>query len=240
MKINKRNSLIIIATIVLAGIALVTVWRLYQLRGQAVAPTAPKLVPAQEVASCPTVSFPVAGVGCPVNSTCCLQPLTACTNTLQCGSGYICYLEYCVKQTYDPATNTCPAQQAVSPPGGAGGTDGGGDGITGGAGGTAPTPTPTATPRVTPTPVGGATPSPTPRATATPVTTAKPGGSATPTASPSQLAQAGTSTPKPAAETKAGTASPKAILPTAGASWPTILVGAGGVLILILGILLAF
>ncbi|MBI2007487.1 MAG: hypothetical protein HYS83_02205, partial [Candidatus Blackburnbacteria bacterium] len=120
-KIDKRTVLILTATIVLAGVAVFGAWRLYQLRGQAVAPTAPKLVPAQEVASCPAVSFTVGG-GCPVaNSTCCRQPLTTCDNSLQCGTGYGCDFGYCVKQTYDPATNTCPDAPTRTQPIGSGG-----------------------------------------------------------------------------------------------------------------------
>ncbi len=59
---NKKKILIIVATIVLAGIALFTVWRLYQLRREAIAPTAPKKVPAQEPAPSCTIEFNIAAL----------------------------------------------------------------------------------------------------------------------------------------------------------------------------------
>lgn len=206
-------------------------WRLYELRSRAVAPTAPKLVPAQEVVSCPAVSFTVGG-GCPVaNSTCCLQPLTTCDNSLQCGTGYTCTLGYCVKQTYDERTNTCPAAQAPAP-GGSGGSFGGGDLSNGGgapAGGTSPA----ASPRPSVSPSPSPSPSASPKAAA--------GATSSPSSSSTQTSQSGTSTSAPAATTKAGsTTKAQEKLPEAGVSWPFTVIMGGGVLLLILGIVLAF
>lgn len=240
MKINKRTSLIIVATVLLAGLAILGAWRLYQLRGQAVAPTAPKLVPAQEVASCPAVSFPVSGgggvgAGCPVpNSTCCRQPLTTCTDTLQCGSGYICNSGYCVKQTYDPNTNTCPAAGAPAPRTGSGADDGGISGQSAGSVGvgTPASPVPSSSPRASPSP--SPSPSASPRTGATPSPSPTQAAPGTSTSAPS-----GTSAASATSKATAATASPKS-LPEAGISWPTLGAVGGGILFLILGILLAF
>lgn len=221
---------------ILAGLAILGAWRLYQLRGQAVAPTAPKLVPAQEVASCPTVSFPVGsptvGAGCPVNSTCCRQPLTTCTDTLQCGSGYICNSGYCVKQTYDPNTNTCPAAGAPAPRTGGGADDGGVSAQSSGpvGVGTPASPVPSPSPRASPSP----SPSASPRAGATPSPSPGQAAPGTSTSAPS-----GTSPASAASKATAAAASPKS-LPEAGISWPTLSIVGGGILFLILGILLAF
>lgn len=233
-KIDKKILIILIATVVLALVAVATAWRFYDLRRQAVSPTAPKLVPAQEPSSLCTVSFTVgvAAGACPVNPICCLQPITTCTDTLQCGSGYICYLGYCVKQTYDDATKTCPAPQPRPPSGSTGGDNGGG-----GAGGTGGT-----TPAVSPRPSQSPSPSSSPSVLPSSSPTASPRAGATP--SPAQVAQAGPSTSAPSgtsatSKTTAAAASPKS-LPEAGISWPTLGVVGGGILFLILGILLAF
>lgn len=235
-KIDKKTLIILIATVVLALVAVATAWRFYDLRHQAVSPTAPKLVPAQEPSSSCTVSFTVGGATgvCPVNPVCCLEPLTTCTNTLQCGAGNICYSGYCVKQTYDSAANTCPNALPRTQPVGSGGEDGGGGaGPAGPVGaGTPASPGPSPSPRASPSP----SPSPTasPRAGATP--SPSPGQAAPGT---STSATSGTSAASATSKATASAASPKS-LPEAGVSWPTLGVVGGGILFLILGILLAF
>lgn len=235
-KIDKKTLIILIATVVLALIAVATAWRFYDLRRQAVSPTAPKLVPAQEPSSSCTVSFTIGGTAgiCPVNPVCCLEPLTTCTNTLQCGAGNICYFGYCVKQTYDSAANTCPGALPRIQPVGSGGEDGGG-----GAGGTGGTTTPAVSPRPSPSPSpsSAASPSPSPRVSPSPSagTSPSPGSSSTsPSSSPTSQAGSSTSAPSGTAKTA------QAKLPQAGTNLPTIAIGAGGILILIFGILLAF
>src|SRR3972149_6547257 len=50
--------LVLLATLVLAGVAIFTAWRLYQLRQQAVAPTAPESIPqAAPPQACSALSF---------------------------------------------------------------------------------------------------------------------------------------------------------------------------------------
>lgn len=232
-KIDKKTLIILIATVVLALVAIATAWRFYDLRRQAVSPTAPKLVPAQEPSSSCTVSFTVGGATgvCPVNPVCCLEPLTTCTNTLQCGAGNICYSGYCVKQTYDSAANTCPNALPRTQPVGSGGEDGGG-----GAGGTGGT-TPAVSPRPSPSPSSSPAASPSPRVSPSPSagTSPSPGSSSTsPSSSP--ISQSGSSTSAPSGTAKTA----QARLPQAGTDLPTIAIGAGGILILVFGILLAF
>lgn len=110
-----------------------------------------------------------------------------------------------------------------------------GGGTPPGAGAPAASPSPVVSPSPSP-PVGGPSPSPSPSPTASP----KP----SPTASPAAGAQ---TSPSPGATAKATTqaqttkspaASPS--LPVAGHAFPTILAAGGGILLLILGVLLAF
>lgn len=235
-KIDKKTLTILIATVVLALIAVATAWRFYDLRRQAVSPIAPKLVPAQEPSSSCTASFTVGGAagGCPINPVCCLEPPTTCTNTLQCGAGNICYFGYCVKQTYDSVTNTCPNALPRIQPVGSGGEDGGGGG--GGTGGTTPAVSPRPSPSPSPSPA--ASPSPSPRVSPSPSAGTSPQpGSSSPSPSSSQTSQPpGSSTSAPSGTAKTD----QAKLPQAGVNLPTIAIGAGGILILIFGILLAF
>lgn len=238
-KIDKKTLIILIATVVLALIAVATAWRFYDLRRQAVSPTAPKLVPAQEPSSSCTVSFTVGGATgvCPVNPVCCLEPLTTCTNTLQCGAGNICYLGYCVKQTYDSATNICPGALPRIQPVGSGGEDGGGGAVGAApAGGTTPPVSPRPSPSPSPSP--SASPSPSPRVSPSPSAGTSPQpGSSSPSPSSSQTSQSpGSSTSAPSGTAKTD----QAKLPQAGVNLPTIAIGAGGILILVFGILLAF
>lgn len=45
---------------------------------------------------------------CPVNTSCCYLPLTVCAANSQCPTGYRwCYAGICVKENYNPNTNTC-------------------------------------------------------------------------------------------------------------------------------------
>lgn len=233
-KIDKKTLIILIATVALALVAVATAWRFYDLRRQAISPTAPKLVPAQEPSSSCTVSFTVGGAAgaCPVNPVCCLEPITACTNTLQCGAGYICYFGYCVKQTYDSAANTCPNALPRPQPVGSGGEDGGG-----GAGGTGGT-TPAVSPRPSPSPSPSPSASPSPGVSPSPSAGTSPQpGSSSPSPSSSQTSQSpGSSTSAPSGTAKTA----ETQLPQAGAGLPTIAIGAGGILILVIGILLAF
>lgn len=232
-KIDKKTLIILIATVVLALIAVATAWRFYDLRRQAVSPIAPKLVPAQEPSSSCTVSFTVgsAAGGCPINPVCCLEPPTTCTNTLQCGAGNICYFGYCVKQTYDSVTNTCPGALPRIQPVGSDGKDGGAP-----VGGTTTPVSPRPSPSPSPSP--SASPSPSPRVSPSPSagTSPQPGGSS-PSPSSSQTSQS----PESSTSAPSGTAkTDQAKLPQAGVDLPTIAIGAGGILILVFGILLAF
>lgn len=169
IKNNKKTLALAGSTLALAVIAVVTAWRLSQFGEQPVAPTAPEKVPA--VSQACKVTFSLVPT-CPVNSTCCKQPLTVCDNSIQCGTDGACHLGYCIKRTYNEATNTCPA--ATTPQGGGSGGEGDGGGTSGGgSGGTTTSP---AQPTVTASPRATATASPAPTATASPTATSQPGG----------------------------------------------------------------
>ena len=107
---------------------------------------------------------------------------------------------------------------------------------------------PTSSPTSSPT----STASPSPTSSATQAPTASPTGSSSPTSSPTSPPVGGAAAPtptpiksgsttKPTSTTKAkgGTVSPST-LPVAGTSWPGAAAAIGGVLILVLGLLLAF
>lgn len=220
--------LIIIATVVLAGIAVFTAYRLYQLRQEQVAPTAPESTPgaAVEKKSCEILTVPVQprvyqcygnecldDSNCPTGLSC--QPLGAngknvCVNS-ECPSDTDCVCDEDI--TYEcnsTCTNDGECQTANQ------------DYIcfdgfcrlenyesSQTCEATEATPTPTPPPGSTPTPPPGATPTPPPGATATP-------------------------TPPPAA-----IATPAPELPEAGVGTPTI-IGAGfGALFVLIALMLA-
>lgn len=159
IKSKTGTVLILLATLGLAGVAIFTAIRLFQLREQAVAPTAPTSKPAAAVpAACTALSF----------------------------------------------TLTTPS----------------------------PTATPTPTPTESPTPTPTASPTPAPTASPTPAPTAPPVGGG-PTATPTP-----TKSPTPTAA-KTATPTPEASLPDAGTSWPTLVGGGIGIIILIISLMLA-
>ncbi|MBI4059040.1 hypothetical protein HY404_02240 [Candidatus Microgenomates bacterium] len=221
-RINLKSILIIIATVILAAIAVFTAWRLYQLRSEPVAPTAPKKAPAAENKACSALTFTIAtatasptATPVPCTVTCAqadlnkdnkvtildLTKLGQCTGKTPTGNcaGTDLNKDNVVDQKDADCVKTV-WQQTCS----------------------AATASPTASPTST------ATARPTATATAAPTS------SAAPTA---------TSAPAATATTRAGTAAPTATaaaLPVAGMSWPAVVGGIAGVGILILGILLAF
>jgi len=121
---------IIIATLILAGVAVFTAVRLYQLRQEAVAPTAPTSKPkAQEVPkACTSLAFVLgetptptpSGSGTPTPSGTPTETPTAtptssgtpntcngtCGSNANCDSGLFCYEGYC-RNTSCPAETDC-------------------------------------------------------------------------------------------------------------------------------------
>jgi len=208
--------LIVIVTIILAGIAIFTAIRLYQLRKESVAPTAPEKSEAQVISTpapgyeaCSafsfTISTPAPGVCnslCITNSDCSSPSITSKTNEIN----LICY---------QPSPTPCPTGKAcldVMPPKVCRNTScpSESDCIC-----SKSTETPTSTPTPTPTGTGtaSATPTPTPTKTATP-----------------------TGTSSPISQT---TATPQAGLPVAGTAFPTLIGIGAGIILLILSIALA-
>ena len=129
---------IIIATVILAGVAVFTAVRLYQLRQEAVAPTAPTSKPkAQEAPiSCRALSFVLGATSTPTptptgsptatpTSTATPTPTATPTNppgepnscggtcgsNYNCQSGLFCYSGFC-------RNPSCPTQTSCSCPGG--------------------------------------------------------------------------------------------------------------------------
>ena len=219
MKRNKIiTTLIIIATIILAGIAIFTAIRLYQLRKETVAPTAPEKSKAQVVPTptpgyeaCSALSFtistPAPGVCnslCVTNSDCSSSSTTSASNNIN----LICY---------QPSPTPCPTGPAcitVMPPKACRNQS-------------CPTKsdcvcsTATATPTVTPTSTSTSTPTGSASATPTPTSTK----TATPTGTSSPISQA--------------TATPAAGLPAAGTTLPTLIGIGAGIILLIISIALA-
>jgi len=123
---------IIIATVILAGVAVFTAVRLYQLRQEAVAPTAPTSKPkAQEVPlACQSLAFTLGSTPTPTptatpTSTATPTPTATPTNppgepnscngtcgsNTNCNSGLFCYSGFC-------RNPSCPTQTSCSCPGG--------------------------------------------------------------------------------------------------------------------------
>jgi len=193
--------LIITATVILAGIAIFTAIRLYQLRQQSVVPTRPESEPAaQEGDFCGGI----AGISCPLGYKCQLD------DPFMPDSGGICIKETdreaCQTLIFTITTSTIPPTGSPTPTSTA-----------------SPTATPTGEP--TPTPTGSPTASPTasptssPTATPTGEPTPTPTGSPTPTststvsasASPVSVAQGATPAPSESTLTEAGVGTPTLI-----------------------------
>jgi len=178
MKNKVVTIIIIIATIILAGVAIFTAIRLYQLRQEAVAPTAPEQPAAAtptppEYEACTTLTFTIST---PAPGVC----NTTCSINSDCDSNY-CYTvtcppgENCIDVVQKYCRNSdCPTDT---------------DCVCSGA---------TATPTATPTPTGtatatpGATTTPSSSATASPTGTAVARATATPQG---ELPEAGTTLP---------------------------------------------
>lgn len=152
LKQNWRLILIVFITLVLGAIAIITAYRLYQMRREPVAPTAPAPAPAAEEACTMyfSVSTPTPAVaGC--YETC--SGFSPCEEGLVCGTDWCPPGEICLQvlKCYNP---DCPYEETC---------------VCG------PTPTATATP------TGTATPTPTTAPTATPTPTSPVVASPTPT-----------------------------------------------------------
>ena len=168
---RKNWSLILIglATFMLAIIAIVTAWKLYQLREVPVAPTVPVPAPAIECAEEGGVCYGLAGLPCCEGLVC----VTEEGLPVQPDRGGICQRPEAIKGPC--ALDFCIPSPTPTPTG-------------------TPTPTPTGT--LTPTPTPTATGTPTPGPTATPTPTSTPGPTSTPTPTPTTyLAEAPTPTP---------------------------------------------
>ena len=166
IKQNLVSFLTIFATVILAAVAIFTAIRLYQLRQQAVAPTAPEEPAAQEITpeptttptSAPEIQLPPVSELCEVTFEIGGPPPTATPTPTSTPTPT-------ATPTLTPTATATPKPTAT------------------------PTPTATGTPIPTPTPTLTPTPTPTGAPTATPTPTGVP--TATPTPTPTQaLAQA--------------------------------------------------
>jgi hypothetical protein len=172
IKKNTVTILIVGATIVLAGVAIFTAIRLYQLRQRAVSPTTPEEPSAaNQTTPCEDLTFTIIA-----QEYTCDSP---CETDEQCqtaDSNYICYdvTGTCRLQDYEDEEDCLPPGATPTP-----------------TPSPTPTPAPGATPTPTPAPGATATPTPAPGATSTPV----PGATATPTAAAPQLPEAGVNLP---------------------------------------------
>jgi len=151
---------IIIATLILAGVAVFTAIRLYQLRQEAVAPTAPTSKPkAQEVPiACQSLAFTLStGTPTPTPAACNESCNVTIHPPINCQTGLICYQTSSLVGAPGVCRNpSCAAETDCL------------------CGTSTPIPTPTPTPTSTPTPVSTATPGP----TSTPIAGATPTGEA--------------------------------------------------------------
>lgn len=163
MRKNWTLILIGLATFTLAVVAIITAWKLYQLRKVPVAPTAPLPAPAIGPAKEGEMCGGIAGILCELPLFCdygegrrtapypdasgiCTAPAVKAP----------CTLDFCIP-TPTPTPTATPTPTGT------------------------PTPTPTGTITPTPTPTPTATGTPTPGPTATPTPTSTPGPTATPT-----------------------------------------------------------
>lgn len=134
---NKITTIgIIIATLILAGVAVFTAVRLYQLRQQAVAPTAPTSKPkAQEVPiACTLLTFTLGATPIPTPTATATSTPTGtptatptpapsgvpnscngtCGSNANCESGLFCYQGYC-RNTSCPSSTNCVCTGTSTP-----------------------------------------------------------------------------------------------------------------------------
>ena len=144
IKQNLVSFLTIFATVILAAVAIFTAIRLYQLRQQAVAPTAPEEPAAEEIAPTPTASpTPTPAVELPAAAE-------ECTVTFEIGGPPPTATPTpTATNTPTPTATSTPAATATPTP----------------TATSTPVPTATATPTPTPTPTGAPTATPTPTPT---------------------------------------------------------------------------
>lgn len=151
---NLTTLLIVLATVVLAGVAIYTAIRLYQTRQGSIAPTAPTSKPAaatlapSAAAACQTLAFtltaptgsPTATPTATASPTASPTPVpqcgTACSTNSDCPSSMVCYVGACRNPSCTTSTNCVCAT-------------------------TTPTPTPTVTPTQSPIALASVTPTPT-------------------------------------------------------------------------------
>jgi hypothetical protein len=160
----KKNTLtltIVLATIILAGIAIFTAIKLYQLRQESVAPNAPESNPAAAttapIVTCQTLTFSIStptpspsGSASPTptptvtaSPTPAPQCGTTCGTNSDCPSTMVCYVGVC-RNPSCTTSSSCVCQTAT------------------------PTPTATATPVITASPTPAPTSTPIAQSTATP------------------------------------------------------------------------
>jgi hypothetical protein len=176
--LKKNWSLLLVGliTVVLASVALLTAWKLYQAGREPVAPTAPPSVPKaqEEPTATPVPEEPcVLEFEVPTLTPTPSIPVPECWDecTDECSGDLVCQD---VSGTKRCVNESCPEEEDCECPG------------------ATPTPTPTPGPTATP------TPTPTPGLTSTPTPTSPPpppGVTLTPTPTPVELPSAGISLP---------------------------------------------
>lgn len=200
-------------TIILAGVAIFTAVRLYQLRQESISPTSPESEPEAcgghsqpQTTECTSLAFTLTQPPAGCNESCTVD--SSCEGNLICSNGY-CRNSSCVSET----DCVCPEPTVTS------------------------TPTPTNPPDSTPTVTNTPTPTDQPGSTSTPTPTDTPRGGNDPTPTPTNAPNP-TSTPT----TQVGDVSPDSsgqALPDAGIATPTIFGIFLGFLLIIASVLLA-
>ncbi|OGM05169.1 hypothetical protein A2715_03365 [Candidatus Woesebacteria bacterium RIFCSPHIGHO2_01_FULL_39_32] len=237
------TALVVIATVILAGVAIFTAVRLYQLRREPVAPTAPESEPAAW--DCSKYTFSVSGTG--------VVSVNNQSTRNEPSQQAKVYINGNLVNTFDvpalPMGQSATLGTVQVPTGSfnwrvvgtqdcqSSGTSSGGpvacESLAFSLTENSPTPTitGTVTPSLTPTSTPTGTPSPTlpPDVTATPTPTNPPGATSTSTPTPTQGGGIAAASPTPGG----------AALPDAGISTPTLLALTVGILMLIGALLLA-
>lgn len=240
LKSRIATAVVVVATVVLAGVAVFTAMRLYKLRGEPVAPTAPTVseaasgweecrigTPTHNVNSCRQKAEDFKGVAGPWGQddngwyTWALSEPKTLSGDTACGLAPTA----CNNQTASCQELAFTISEPSATP----------------TGSTAPTATSTPTPTSTPTSTSTPTPTDKPRGGSDPTPTTQPADTPTPTDVP----QTSTSTPTPTdtqiadSGTQAGISDETAELPEAGVSAPTIIAISLGILLVFFSLVLA-
>lgn len=216
---NTVTLLIVLATIILAGVAIFTAIRLYQTRQVAVTPNVPSSQPAAAInTACQTLAFTIATPTPSPTATPVPQCGTTCTTNSDCATGMTCFgaPSGVCRKTSCTSSTTCICATATP----------------------TPSPTPTASPSPTPVPQCGSSCTTSANCPSGMTCSGNYCRNTSCTSSANCICATATPTPTSTPIAQLPTATPVPSLPTSGDTTPTILGVSAGLIMLVVGAIL--